>query len=170
MTHTNHNEEVLSQAMDAFLKEKYIDSISLLSAFLTKHPDHKIGLVSRGSAFLRLNRLDEALADFDQAVALHADYARAYHLRGLVKTRQGRNRDALADFDKAVALDPNYGAAYASRAAVHQELGHDALAADDMATAVGLTQINLENYAEQNNIWQTRHLQVEETLESELYR
>ena len=136
MTNTTHNQDVLTQAMDAFLKEEYSDSIGLFSALLTEQPDHKIFLASRGSAFLRLNRLDEA----------------------------------LADLDKALALDPNYGAAYASRAAVHQELGHDALAADDLATVAGLTQVNLETYAGQNNIWQTRQFQVEQTLESELHR
>ena len=170
MTNTTHNQDVLTQAMDAFLKEEYSDSIGLFSALLTEQPDHKIFLASRGSAFLRLNRLDEALADFDRAIASHPDYALAYHLRGLVRTRQGCKRDALADLDKALALDPNYGAAYASRAAVHQELGHDALAADDLATVAGLTQVNLETYAGQNNIWQTRQFQVEQTLESELHR
>ena len=46
MTRTAHNEEVLTQAMGAFLKKNYIDSISLFSALLTEQPDHKICLVS----------------------------------------------------------------------------------------------------------------------------
>jgi len=91
-------------------------------------------------------------------------------LRGLVKARRGRKRSALLDLDKAVPLDPNYGAAYARRATVNHELGHDALAADDMAAAAGLAQVNLGASVEQNNIWQTRHLQVEETMAPELNR
>jgi Tfp pilus assembly protein PilF len=44
-----------------------------------------IAPVSRGSAFLRLNRLKEALADFNHAIDIDPDYARAFHLRGFVE-------------------------------------------------------------------------------------
>jgi Tfp pilus assembly protein PilF len=170
MTSKTNLEDVLTRALDALAKEEYPESIGLFSDVLTEQPENKISLISRGSAFLRLNLLDEALTDFDRTIASHPSYARTYHLRGLVKARQGVNQAALADFDKAVALDPHYGAAFTSRAIVHQELGHDALATDDMATVAGLTRVNLETYAAQNKVWQTRHLQVEETLESELNR
>lgn len=160
----------ISQALSAYAREDYEQSIQLFNKVLDENPNHRMSLLSRGSAFLRSNRLNEAMADFDRVLALHPEYARAYHLRGLVKASQGNDLEALKDFDKAIDIDAGYGAAYASRASVHQRLGHAEQAAEDMAMTSNLTQVNLESYAVENNIWQTQHMRVEDAMETELNR
>ena len=69
--------------MFEFLKDNYGKSIQLLSRAIEEDSDHKLAYMSRGSAFLRLERLDEAIADFDHAIHLNPDFPRSYHLRGL---------------------------------------------------------------------------------------
>jgi tetratricopeptide (TPR) repeat protein len=170
MENTNTIKELISQAMGAYKQENFKKSIAIFSELLTVEPAHKLSLVGRGSAFLRLNGLDNALADFDRAVGLYPDYARAYHLRGLVKAQQGHDLAALEDFDKAIELDTDYGAAYASRAATRLKLGQEDLAAEDMATVITSTQVNLETYANENNIWHTHHMREEAAEETELKR
>jgi tetratricopeptide (TPR) repeat protein len=122
------------------------------------------------SAFLKSNRLDEAIADFDRVIALYPEYARAYHLRGVARATRGDDLEAFKDFDKAIELDAAYGAAYASRGSVHQRLGHAEQAAEDMAMVTHLTHLNLESANLENNVWQTQHMRVEEYLETELNR
>ena len=162
--------DIVSSAMQAFLQENYEDSIVLFNRALSHQPAHRLSLLSRGSAFMRLSRLDDARADFDRAIEAHPDHARAYHLRGLVKERQGDDSGAVADFDKAIGLDMDYGAAYASRASVHQKLGHQDLAARDMETVVALTKTNLETYGNENNVLRSQHMVLEDALETELNR
>jgi hypothetical protein len=53
---------------------------------------------------------------------------------------------------------------------VHQNLGHEKHAAEDMETAAALMQTNLETYGIENNVWCTRHMQVEDYLQTELER
>jgi tetratricopeptide (TPR) repeat protein len=79
--------------------------------------------MSRGSSFLRLDRLDEAIADFDRAIQLNPNFPRSYHLRGLAKEKQGSYVDAIADFRMAIELNPDYAAAYYSRATLHTKMG-----------------------------------------------
>jgi tetratricopeptide (TPR) repeat protein len=163
------NDDV-SQALSAFAREDYDESIRFFNEVLSQNPDHRLSILSRGSAFLRLNRLAEAMADFDRVIALYPDYVRGYHLRGVAKATRGDGLEALKDFDKAIEMDAAYGAAYASRASVHQRLGHDDLAAEDMAMVSNLTQVNLETYNLENNVWQTQHMRVEDAMETELNR
>lgn len=166
---TTINDNV-SQALKAFAWEDYEKSIRFFDKVLAKSPDHRLSLLSRGSAFLRLDRLDEAIADFDRVIALYPEYVRAYHLRGLAKASRGEDLEALKDFDKAIKIDAAYGAAYASRATVHQRLGHEDLASEDMAMMTNLTRVNLESYAVDNNVWQTQHMRIEDAMETELNR
>lgn len=166
---TTLNDNV-SQALNAFARAEYPTSIRLFNQVLAEDPDHRLSLLSRGSAFLRSNRLDEAVADFDRVISLYPENARAYHLRGLAKASRGDDLEALQDFDKAIEMDAVYGAAYASRAAVHQRLGHDDLASEDMAMMANLARANLETYAVENNVWQSEHLRVEDAMETELNR
>jgi tetratricopeptide (TPR) repeat protein len=166
---TTINDNV-SQALHAFARADYPTSISLFNQVLAEDPDHRLSLLSRGSAFIRSNRLDEAMADFDRVIALYPENVQAYHLRGLAKASRGDDLEALKDFDKAIEMDAAYGAAHASRAAVHQRLGHDDLASEDMAMMANLTRVNLETYAVENNVLQSEHLRVEDAMETELNR
>ena len=58
-----------------------------------------------------LNRFDEALKSFDQALALKPDDADAYYNRGKIFIDLNRNDDAAADFQKALAIRPAYAEA-----------------------------------------------------------
>ena len=156
--------------MFEFLKDNYGKSIQLLSQAIEQEPGHKLAYMSRGSAFLRLDRLDEAIADFDRAIHLNPDFPRSYHLRGLAKEKQGTHADAIDDFDKAVELDPQYAAAYYSRATLHTKMGNEDLAVDDIQMVQHLTNKNIETVANQSNIWRSQHLRLEAIAENEMER
>ncbi|OIJ92801.1 tetratricopeptide repeat protein [Streptomyces colonosanans] len=53
-------------------------------------------------------RDEEALADYDIALALDPGYASAYASRGVSLANLGRDEEALADLNRAVELRPNY--------------------------------------------------------------
>jgi tetratricopeptide (TPR) repeat protein len=160
----------ISHAMGAYAREDYQESIRLFNKVLSENPEHRLSLLGRGSAYLKSDRLGEAMADFDRVIALYPDYARAYHLRGVVKATRGDNLEAIKDFDKDIELDAVYGAAYASRGTAHQRLGLEDLAAEDMAMVTNLTQVNLASYNDENNVWQTQHMLVKDAIETELNR
>jgi tetratricopeptide (TPR) repeat protein len=57
-----------------------------------------------------------ALADYDRAIALKPDYAKAYRARSAVKSGPlNDSRGALADLDRAIQLAPTDGLAYSLR-------------------------------------------------------
>ncbi len=72
-------------------------------------------LNDRGVVHWRMRRLQTAVADFNQAIALYPEFAEAFNNRGLVLSAIGLPNEALADFRRAVMLAPRYAAAYNNR-------------------------------------------------------
>jgi tetratricopeptide (TPR) repeat protein len=155
-------------AMFEFLRDNFGKSIQLLTRAIEEDNDHKLAYMSRGSAYLRLERLDDAIADFDHAIHLNPDFARSYHLRGLAKEKQGTFTEAIADFSKAIELDPEYAAAYYSRATLHTKMGNEDLAVDDIQMVQHLTNANIETFANENNVWRSQHMRLEAIAENEM--
>jgi len=81
------------------------------------HLDH-------GWACLDKGKYDDAIADFDKAIALDPNDAAAYGNRGNAYYSKGEVDRAIADYTKAIALDPNFADAYTNRGVVYYEKGN----------------------------------------------
>ena len=161
MRENNEIKKILEGAISSFTKGEYSKSICDLSKTLKLDPKHERAYLTRGVAYMNTDRANLALDDFDKAIETKPEYERAYHLRGIAHTAIGDLEKALRDFDKAIELNPEYGAAYLSRANVHAEMGHNEEAGEDMEMVARLTEKNVEIFAEENNVWRSRHLRLE---------
>jgi tetratricopeptide (TPR) repeat protein len=162
MTEKNMPTTDFQEGMAEFVGGNYEKSIDYFNRVIESDPDSRSAFMSRGSAFLKLNRFDEAKADFDRVIETDRNYARAYHLRGLVYEKTGDDESAMRDFDRAIELDPEYGAAYYSRATLRSKLGQTDQATDDIEMVTHLTQVNIETFANENNVWRSNQLRLEE--------
>jgi len=145
-------------------------SIESLSEALKLDPNHKLALVSRGSAYLKLDDTDKAVSDFDRVIEIDPNYARAYHLRGIAREQNEEYEGALDDISKAIDIDPEYGAAFYSRATLLTKLKREDEAVEDIQMVQFLTSKNIETFANENNIWRSQQLKLESALETELDR
>lgn len=161
---------MFTNAMSELVANNYGKSIELLSDIVEQDPNHKLALVARGSAYLKLGDARSAVSDFSRAIDLDPDYARAYHLRGLACENKGDGESALIDFDKAIELDPEYGAAYYSRATLLSQMGRTEQASEDIQMVTHLTNRNIETFANESNVWRSQHMKLESILETEIER
>jgi tetratricopeptide (TPR) repeat protein len=72
----------------------------------------------------RLSRLDVAVADLTQAIALRPGWAQAYVARGAMYLALRENRKALDDDTKALTLEPANPDALADKARAQERLAH----------------------------------------------
>ncbi|MGB5749855.1 MAG: tetratricopeptide repeat protein [Desulfobacterales bacterium] len=170
MEKNSRKNELFAKAMSNLMKDKLGVSIDLLDEVLKVEPKYRLAWLARGSVYLKMGNSQNAISDFNQAIELDSNHPKAYHLRGLAREMSGDNDEALADFTRALDIDPEYGAAYYSRATLLTKMGQEDEAAEDMKMVTHLTNVNLENFANDNNIWRSRHMQVEGLLESEMNR
>ena len=69
-------------------------------------------LVNRGATYWYINKTQPALTDFDRAIALDPNNARAFRERSNAYRTIGRLDQALTDANQAVQLDPNDAQAF----------------------------------------------------------
>ncbi len=75
-------------------------------------PDHKVTAKEKAD-------LQGAIADFNRALQLDPENAKAYGNRGIAKMEQGDCDGAIGDFDHVLTLDPKNAGAYAGRGSVN---------------------------------------------------
>jgi Tfp pilus assembly protein PilF len=170
MTANNSAQEFFTSGMQEFAKNRFNESIELLTHAIEADPGHTLAIVSRGAAYLKLDMLHQARDEFNRAIEIDPGYARAYHMRGLVGEKRGDDHTALADFDRAIELNPEYGAAYYSRATLHAKMANTEMAQDDIEMVAHLGNRNMESFMNENNVWQTQHMRVEDAIGTELER
>jgi tetratricopeptide (TPR) repeat protein len=79
----------------------------------TTGPDDANNIDSRGFVYLRLNRLDEAIADYDAAIRLDAKQVGSLCGRGLARHKNGDQAGGDADIASAAAINASIASEYA---------------------------------------------------------
>ncbi|ARI80180.1 tetratricopeptide repeat protein [Microcystis aeruginosa] len=132
---------------------------------------HARAFLKRGYAHLRLNNHQAAIQDYNQAIYLQPQDAKAYVYRGLMRANKYQEyAGALEDFSAAVARDRNDAAAYYHRGLVLYKLGryqealdnyNIALAQDDRINTPSFTSRsvcseNIQESADKNYFYNSR--------------
>jgi tetratricopeptide (TPR) repeat protein len=168
MSHNHSAQKLFEDGMTEFVNHNYAQSLVRLSEAIELDPEFTLAFKGRGAAYLKLDRTEEAIADFSAVIELKPHSARAYHLRGLAYEKSGDNAKALDDFNRALELNANYGAAYFSRASLHGKTGNTAQATEDLRMVTHLTEVNLETFGNENNVWRSQQLRLESMFDDDL--
>jgi tetratricopeptide (TPR) repeat protein len=95
-------------------------------------------LLNRGIVHLEEDRLDLAMADFEQAIAFNPTYPAAHAYRGEVHKARGQLAEALADYDRAISFFDESADLFANRGEIHRLLGAADKAKADYEAAIRL--------------------------------
>ena len=93
----------------------------LMYVDLQQQPDANDCLV-RGLKYFANREYDEAIEDFNTAIALDSNNAGAYFNRGSAYFKKCEFANAIVDLDKAIALDPQNQSARDLREAAQRKL------------------------------------------------
>ncbi|MER7573990.1 tetratricopeptide repeat protein [Streptomyces sp. NPDC126514] len=93
---------------------------------------------SRGTILRRDGQYQQAVLEYDRAVALDAELTRAYADRGIARAHLGEYEAAVEDLDRAHALDPEDAEILATRGDYHRILGDHEAALRDLDRAIEL--------------------------------
>ena len=168
MSNNNLAKEKFDEAMADFVNHNYDRSIDRLTQAIELDPQFTLALKSRGAAYLKLDKVREAITDINAVIEIAPDNARAFHLRGLAHDKSGDFDGALADFNQALELNPEYGAVYYSRANLYTKMGRQDLAAEDIKMVTHLSEVNIKSFANESNLLRSQHLRLETIYNDDL--
>ena len=92
----------------------------------------------KGERLAKNDRLDEAIAAYQQAITLKPDYVQAYHQMGLAYAGGNRYPEAVKAFKEAHRLQPRWGQVYENLGVAYIKMGHWQEARDAFAEAIRL--------------------------------
>jgi len=170
MNKDDRKNELFANAMSNLTKNKLGISLDLLNEIIDTDSDDKLALLARGSVYLKMGNTENAIGDYSRTLEIDAKHPKAFHLRGLAREMAGDDDEALKDFNKAIEIDSEYGAAFYSRATLLTKMGREDSALEDMKMVSQLSNRNIERFANENNVWRSRHVQMEAMMESEMQR
>jgi tetratricopeptide (TPR) repeat protein len=108
-------------------------------------------LDQKGLEAQKAGHLDEAVADWTEAIRLNPKDAEAYHHRGGVRDTQHDLEGAIEDDSEAILLNPNFSDAYADRGYARSRHGDLAGAMADYNEAIALNPQDAESYNNRAN-------------------
>lgn len=96
---------LLSMANHYYVREKdYENAIFYVDEALELDDKNPMAYVLRGRANQKLGNVQEALSDYNNAIAVNREYADAYLSRGSLRFAVNQRKKACADFNTASAL------------------------------------------------------------------
>ncbi len=122
-------------------------AVSVFAAAVREFPRNTTIYNERGVFFRQQGKLDEAIADFTQAVGIQRNFAMGYINRGFCLNDKGEEEAAEADFDMAIRLNPRMAMAYNLRGAARVSLGKASSAIADFSRQLELSPKDATGYA-----------------------
>ncbi len=101
-------------------------------------------------------KLELALADYNQAIEINPQYADAYGNRGSLYDNQGKIELALADYNQAIKINPQNDNNYNNRGLFYDNQGEIELALTDYNQAIKINPQYAEAYGNRGNLYQRR--------------
>ena len=115
-------EEQVREAAKLLSPGNYERAVPRLDQAVETDPTSWNAYFQRGLAKQNLDKLDDALADFDHALALKPDLVEALTARAEILRRQGNLKRAMEELTKALEFKADLTAHY-SRGSIYSELG-----------------------------------------------
>ena len=134
-------EEKFQQAQNHFEANEWEKANELFDDLVETDPNNKeIHRIYNGLglAYYYLGNLEQAISNFDQAIAKKPTFAEAYANRGDVWRDLGEPEKAFSDYDQAIELDPNASRYFYNRAITYKWQGEMEKAIADYDQAIEL--------------------------------
>ena len=145
--------EALTVAAATALQERrYELAVQLYSELVERNHDRAEMLYKRANALNGLGRWQEALIDYDGAIALDPAHSRAYCNRGSVLDKLARWHEALQSYDQALALNPGDFLSYYNRGHALKELARFDEALTSYERAIELNDTHAPAYVNRGNV------------------
>lgn len=108
-------EAIAQKAITATEKGNFAQAEIYWSQLIEEFPNNPAVWSNRGNSRVSQNKLDEAIADYNESVRLAPNITDSYLNRGAALEGKGMYPEAIADYNQVLAMDANDAMAYNNR-------------------------------------------------------
>lgn len=148
----NSAEAIFQQGKQKYEQRKYKEAIASFDGAIRLKPDFIQALVYRGLAYKKIGKLEEAINDYTQALALSAKDQQMQSLihynRGLAYSDLRKTQESIDDFTLAIQFNSQDAEAYYQRGFILAEKSNIQAAISDFSKAIALDRSYLSAYAQ----------------------
>ncbi|MCA2660318.1 MAG: tetratricopeptide repeat protein [Microcystis sp. M049S2] len=108
---------------------------------------------NRGNLYYDLQKYELALSDWNKAIDINPNFAKAYNNRGILYSDLQKYDLALSDYSKAIDINPNDAGAYVNRGVLYSDLQKYDLALSDYSKAIDINRNDAEAYYNRGNLY-----------------
>jgi len=101
----------------------YYNAETLWQTTIRRNPGCWMACNNLGLDYFQQGRMDEAIAQFQKALAIQTNDSHAHHNLGLVYFQQDRMDEAIAEIQTALAIEPDYASAHNNLGLIYSRLG-----------------------------------------------
>jgi tetratricopeptide (TPR) repeat protein len=103
----------------------YASPVDLYAATLRANPDSWHTHQNLGVELVRVDRFDEAIAEYKKSIAINPNFAPAHDNLAIEYRRAGKYNQAVEQYERALVIDPTLASAHQGIAAALRALGKD---------------------------------------------
>ena len=153
----NPPEAELDQLVALYVARNWAEASRYADLLLARYPWGEILHNLAGAIRAGMGQLDEAVAHYDQAIALAPDFFEAFNNRGNALAGLKRPDQALASFDAAIHLKADYAEAHVNRAVTLVKLHRPEQALAAFGDAIRFNPGLAAAYNNRGNLLMTQH-------------
>ncbi len=114
------------------------DSFTLWNDVIDKYDNVWEAYNNRGLTYMYLNKLPQAVADFNAAINLRPEMTKLYYNRAYAFFKSGNIDQAISDCNYAISVDPDAAQGYANRGSFYLDSDNYGLALKDFNKAISI--------------------------------
>jgi tetratricopeptide (TPR) repeat protein len=164
------NDAAYREATQLLRDGKAGSAADLIRDWLARNPRDEMGLSILGSSLMKLDRMPEAIAAFEENIAAHPQSFAAWGDLGFAALLSGNMQRAIQAFEKAVSLNPNFYHGWYYLGRLQHEAGDADRAKVSFARADGADPFVHDCRAIQKNIDDSRFAAAEKSARAILSR
>jgi len=112
----------INSAIDLFSKGEIHQTLKVVQDLFKDYPDEPVLFNISGACHAHLGKLEDAIKNYDRAIEIKPDYAKAhFNLAGALQDL-GQLESAVNSYEKALAIEPGYAEAHNNLGSVLKDL------------------------------------------------
>jgi tetratricopeptide (TPR) repeat protein len=123
MSHRKPSQEKIDHILNLFKSNKIQQALDFIDSLSKDYPDNSLLFNIRGACYAGLGQLEIAVKNYERALSIRPEYAKAHYNLGSVLQELGKLHDSVKSYENSIAFEPENAQAHNNLAIVLRELG-----------------------------------------------